>query len=85
MKTISLHSRLLLACMIPTAVLMLLFSIFVILFRFQDIDNLKEETANILLGKYSLRLAQNPNTAWPTLINEALNEKYIRSIDIFDK
>jgi hypothetical protein len=85
MKTISLHSRLLLACMIPIAILMVLFSVFVILFRFQDIDNLKEETAKILLGKYSLALAQTPNTEWPTLINEALNEKYIRSIDIFDK
>ena len=79
MKTISLHSRLLLACMIPTAVLMLLFSIFVILFRFQDIDNLKQETAQILLGKYSLALSRASLSQWQTLSSESLNEKYIRS------
>ena len=64
MKTISLHSRLLLACMIPTALLMVLFSVFVILFRFQDIDNLKQETAQILLGKYSLALSRAPLNQW---------------------
>jgi len=84
MKTISLHSRLLLACMIPTALLMVLFSVFVILFRFQDIDNLKQETAQILLGKYSLALSRAPLSQWQTLSTESLNEKYIRNIDVFD-
>lgn len=84
-KTISLHSRLLLACMIPTSFLMVLFSVFVILFRFQDIERLKTETAHALLQKYSVTIAQHPSTEWPLLLTDALNEKYIYSIDIFNE
>lgn len=83
-KTVSLHSRLLLASTVPTTILMIIFCIFVILFRFQDIDNLKSETADILLSKYSLALAKTPEYRWSTVLQDALNEKYLRSIDVFD-
>ena len=84
-KTISLHSRLLIACMVPISILMILFSIFVILFRFQDIDSLKQDTAHTLLQKYSVAIAQSEPAQWQNVLTAALNEKYIHSIDIFDR
>ena len=84
-KTISLHSRLLIACMVPISILMILFSVFVILFRFQDIDSLKQETAHTLLQKYNVAVAQTEPTQWQNVLTQALNEKHIHSIDIFDK
>lgn len=53
MTTISLHSRLLLATLFPTTFLMVIFCIFVVLFRFEDINNLQNETADILLSKHN--------------------------------
>lgn len=84
MKNFSLHSRLLIASMVPVSILMIFFSFLVVLFRFQDIDTLKEETAHILLSKYSFALAQASQENWAALINNALEEKYLYSIDIFD-
>lgn len=85
MKTVSLHSRLLLASIVPTTLFMTIFSIILILFRFQDIDSLKSESAEILLGKYALAIASKPETsAWSAITQTALEEKYISAIEIFD-
>ncbi|PTQ89550.1 response regulator [Agitococcus lubricus] len=82
MKTVSLHSRLLLASMIPTALFMVIFSIIVVSFRFQDIDSLKTETGAILLGRYSVELNQISENQWATLLQHALEEPNLRSISL---
>lgn len=84
MKNVSLHAHLLLACIIPTSILMTVFAVFVILFRFQDIDNLEQETAQTLLSKYYLAFNNQPLAQWQMVANSALDEKYLRSLDIFD-
>ena len=85
MKTISLHSRLLLASIVPTGIFMAIFSILLILFRFEDIQTLEQESAEILLGKYSLTIAsQSDSTQFNAIIQPALNEKYIHALSIVD-
>lgn len=85
MKTVSLHSRLLLASIVPTTLFMTIFSVILILFRFQDIDSLKNESADILVGKYALAIAnQADKNQWPTLIQQGLEEKYIQTIGILN-
>lgn len=85
MTTISLHSRLLLASIVPTGIFMAIFSILLILFRFEDIQTLEQESAEILLGKYSLAIAsQSDSTQFNAIIQTALNEKYIHAISIVD-
>ena len=85
MTTISLHSRLLLASIVPTGIFMAVFSILLILFRFEDIQTLEQESAEILLGKYSLAIAsQSDSTQFNAIIQTALNEKYIHAMSIVD-
>ncbi|HNN27722.1 MAG TPA: response regulator [Agitococcus sp.] len=83
MTTISLHSRLLLATLFPTTFLMVIFCIFVVLFRFEDINNLQNETADILLSKYSYNLTRTPEAQWQEVLEQALSEKNLHSIDIY--
>ncbi len=83
MKTISLHSRLLLATIVPTAIFMAFFSITLILFRFEDIKTLETETAEILLGKYGLAVAAHSDERQLAAIcQRALEEKYILAMSI---
>ena len=85
MKTISLHSRLLLATIIPTSIFMVLFSLILILFRFEDIQTLEHESAEILLGKYSLAIASQTDDSQLTAISQkALEEKHILALTIYD-
>ena len=56
----------------------MLFSLILILFRFEDIQTLENESAELLLGKYSLAIASQTDDSQLTAISQkALEEKHI--------
>ena len=83
MKTVSLHTRLLLAALVPVTFFVILFSVLVVLFRFQDIADLQNRNAELLVEKYRLALLASPDPAsWERLTRQALEDSDIRTICI---
>lgn len=83
MKTVSLHTRLLFAAMIPVTVMVAAYGILTVMFRFQDLNDLQTRQAEILAEKYSLALQRSPGTGeWTPLLQQALESRYVKSLSV---
>ena len=86
MKTVSLHTRLLFATLIPVTSFVILFGIFTVMLRFQDIDDLQMRNAEVLVEKFRAEaLGSSGPGQWREMTQAALESPYIRSISILDK
>ncbi|MDO8329045.1 MAG: response regulator [Fluviicoccus sp.] len=86
MKTVSLHTRLLFATLIPVTLFVILFGIFTVMLRFQDIDDLQMRNAEVLVEKYRTEAMGSAGQGqWREMTQSALESPYIRSISILDK
>jgi len=85
MKTVSLHTRLLLATLVPVSLFVILYGVLTVMFRFQDIDELQTRNAELLAEKYRLAViaADNP-VEWPGVLQQALENKYVRAVSVLD-
>ncbi|HEX5359816.1 MAG TPA: response regulator [Fluviicoccus sp.] len=85
MKTVSLHTRLLLATLVPVTLFVTIYGVLTVLFRFQDIDDLQTRNAELLVEKYRLEVMGTPDPGqWQKLLQVALENRYVRSVSIVD-
>lgn len=83
MKTVSLHTRLLLATLVPVTLFVMIHGMLTVMFRFQDIDDLQTRNAGLLVEKYRLEVMATSSAAqWPGVLQAALESRYVRSIRV---
>lgn len=87
MKPWSLQSRLITLVLLPTAVLVFLLGVGVVLTRFHDIEALADDRGRVLLTKYQLAFEQLPDATparQQNLAVAALEEPALRSLGLLD-